>query len=338
MDLSTRYLGLTLRSPLVGSASPVTGSLDGARALADAGAGAVVLPSLFEEQVRAQELEDLLLTERHEESFGEARDYFPRTAVADVAGTAPYLKHLEATVAALDIPVIASLNGSTPGGWTAIASSMESAGAAALELNIYAVPGSASMVGTEVERRHVEILAAVRQAVSIPVAVKLSPFFSATAAMAAALDSAGADGLVLFNRFLPPDVDIETMAVAPGVSLSERGEGRLPRTWIAILRHQVACSLAGTSGVETTDDVVAYLLSGADVVMTASAVLRHGPAYVGELVAGLEAWLARKGFSGPQEARGVLAVPDGTDPSSAQRAGYVTALREAQQTYGSLQV
>lgn len=336
MDLSTTYLGLTLRSPLVGSASPVTGSLDGARALADAGAGAVVLPSLFEEQVRAQELEDLLVTERHEESFGEALDYLPRTSVQVTGGTAPYLRQLEATVAALDVPVIASLNGSTPGGWTAIASSMESAGAAALELNIYAVPGTAAMSGVEVEQQHVEILGAVRQVVSIPVAVKLSPFFSATAAMASALDAEGADGLVLFNRFLPPDVDTETMRVEPGVRLSEPGEGRLPRTWIAILRHQVRASLAGTSGVETADDVAAYLLSGADVVMTASAVLRHGPAYLGELLVGLESWLVRKGFSGPQDARGLLAVPDGTDPTAAQRAGYVAALRDAQRTYGSL--
>ena len=336
MDLTTRYLGLELRSPIVASASPVSVSLDGVRRAADAGAGAVVLYSLFEEQVRAQEVADLLITDVHEGSVGEASDYFPSAPTVDRAGTAPYLRHLERTVAGVEIPIIASLNGSTPGGGTSIAASMESAGAAALELNIYAVPGDLGLTGADVEQRHLEILAGVRESVSIPVAVKLSPFFSAPGAVATALDQAGADGLVLFNRFLQPDVDTETIRVVPGVTLSSPVEARLPRTWIAILRDRVRGSLAATTGVETSEDVVAYLLAGADVVMTASALLRHGPSYVEQLTLGLEAWLNRKGYQSVGAARGLLAVHDGAHASAAARAGYVRALQDAQGVYGSL--
>ncbi|MEQ6900529.1 dihydroorotate dehydrogenase-like protein [Nocardioides sp. YIM 152588] len=336
MDLSTDYLGLRLRSPIVASASPVSATLDGIRRVVDAGAGAVVLYSLFEEQVRAQEVEDLLLTEAHEGAFGEALDYFPNAPSVGPAGTTPYLRHLERAAAAVDVPVIASLNGSTPGGWTSIASSMESAGAAALELNVYAVPGDEGVTGADVERRHLEILAGVREAVSIPLAVKLSPFFSATGDVAAALDAAGADGLVLFNRFLQPDVDTEAIRVVPGVTFSSPVEARLPRTWIAILRHRVHGSLAATTGVDAAEDVVAYLLAGADVVMTASALLRHGPEHVGVLASGLAAWLERKGFASVDGARGLLAVPEGAHAGAEARAGYVRALEEARGHYGSL--
>ena len=197
---------------------------------------------------------------------------------------------------------------------------MESAGAAALELNIYAVPGDAGLSSADVERRHLEILAGVKAAVSIPVAVKLSPYFSATAAMAASLDAAGADGLVLFNRFLQPDVDTEGIRLVPGVTLSSPIEARLPRTWLAILRHQVRCSLAGTTGVETSADVVAYLLAGADVVMTASALLRHGASHAQVLAVGLESWLERRGYASLADMRGLLAVPSGGDATTSQRA------------------
>ena len=234
--------------------------------------------------------------------------------------------------------MIASLNGSTPGGWTSIATSMESAGAAAIELNIYAVPGDVTLTSAQVEQRHLEILSGVREAVSIPVAVKLSPYFSATAAMALSLDAAGADGLVLFNRFLQPDVDPEAVRVVPGVSLSSPVEARLPRTWIAILRHHVRGSLAATTGVETAAEVVGYLLAGADVVMTASALLRHGPSYAEQLIGGLESWLDRHGMGSVEQMRGLLAVPEGTDGSADARSGYVRALQDAQGTYGSLRV
>jgi len=336
VDLTTRYLGLTLRSPIVASASPVSVSLDGVRRVVDAGAGAVVLYSLFEEQVRAQEIADLLITEVHEESFGEARDYLPSGPTVGHAGATPYLRHLERAARAVDVPVIASLNGSTPGGWTSIAASMESAGAAALELNIYAVPGDEGLSGPEVEQRHLEILAGVRAAVSIPVAVKLSPYFSSIGAIATVLDASGADGLVLFNRFLQPDVDTEAIRVVPGVTLSSPVEARLPRTWIAILRDRVRGSLAATTGVESPEDVVAYLLAGADVVMTASALLRHGPTYVEVLTRGLESWLERKGYVSVDQMRGLLAVRDRAAAGAAARAGYVAALQEAQGVYGSL--
>lgn len=336
MDLSTSYLGLPLRSPLVAAASPVSASLAGIRACADHGVGAVVLYSLFEEQIRAQEVADLLIIEAHENSFGEALDYFPEAPTVSSAGARTYLRHLERAVAGVDVPVIASLNGSTAGGWTAIATSMESAGAAAIELNIYAIPGDLTVPGTAVEERHLEILTAVKAAVSVPVAVKLSPFFSAAGAMALALDAAGADGLVLFNRFLQPDVDVETQTVRPGVTLSSPAEARLPRTWIAILHQQVRASLAATTGVESGEDVVAYLLAGADVVMTASALLRHGPAHLATLTDELTGWLERKGYASVAEARGVLAVGADVDASAYERAGYVRALREAQGRYAPI--
>jgi dihydroorotate dehydrogenase (fumarate) len=335
MNLTTHYLGLRLRNPLVASPSPATSTVDGVRALADAGVGAVVLPSLYEEQVRLEQLRDLALTEPFESAHGEADGYFPRRRTdADAADR--YLSLVERAVAAVDVPVIASLNGSTPGGWTRFARRMQDAGAAAIELNVYFVPGDPHTTGREVEERHVEILARVKAVVSVPVAVKLSPHFSSTGALAMQLDAAGADGLVLFNRFLHPDVDTESLTVVPGASLSTPGEARLPRAWIAILHGHVKGSLAATTGVDTSDDVVAYLLAGADVVMTASALLRYGPQHAAVLVDGLERWLERKGFDGVADVRGLLAVPPGVDEEAYERAGYVAALDAARRTYGSL--
>lgn len=338
MDLTSRYLGLSLRNPLVASASPLSQSVDGVRALADAGVGAVVLYSLFEEQVRQQEMHDLYVTEVHADTFGEAPSYFPNLPMTPLGRTSPYLTLLEEAVAAVDVPVIPSLNGSSPGGWTSFARSMESAGAAAIELNIYAVPGDTRISGAAVEQHHVEILQSVKECVSVPVAVKLSPFFSSTGALARELDRAGADGLVLFNRFLQPDIDIETLVVEPGVTLSTPAEARLPRTWIAILHGRVGASLAATTGVETSDDVIKYLLAGADVVQTASALLRHGPAYAGQLLDGLTQWLSRKGYASVAEVRGLLAVGDEVEATAYERSGYVRALQLARATYGSFRV
>ena len=339
MDLTTTYLGLTLRSPLVASASPVTARLDALRAVADAGVGAVVLPSLFEEQVRQQELADLALTERHEHAWGEAQTYLPGGPDVDLGGTAPYLRHVERAAETLDIPVIASLNGATPGGWTGIARSMETAGASAIELNVYAVPGRTSLTGAEVEARHLDIVGDVVAAVSVPVAVKLSPFFSSTASIALAISEVGAAGLVLFNRFVQPDVDTETLTVHPSPTLSTRDEGRLARTWIALLHGRLgSCSLAATTGVEDPADVAAYLLAGADVVMTASALLRHGPAYAADLLTGFEAWADRKGFRSLDALRGTLAVGPDADGDRVERAGYVAALTKARSIYGDLTV
>ncbi|HVN11894.1 MAG TPA: dihydroorotate dehydrogenase-like protein [Kineosporiaceae bacterium] len=332
-ELATRYLGLRLRNPLVASPSPLTSTVDGVRALADAGVGAVVLPSLYEEEVREQQLRTLALTEPFETAHGEADGYLPRQLTGPDAATR-YLRLVERAVAAVDVPVMASLNGSTLGGWTAFARQIQDAGAAALELNVYLVPGDPHTGAREVEDRHVEILYAVKDAVSLPVAVKLNPYFSSTGEMAVRLDRAGADGLVLFNRFVHPDVDPERLVVGPAPSLSSPTEARLPRAWIAVLWSHLSCSLAATTGVDGPGDVEAYLLAGADVVMTASALLRHGVGHLGVLLDELADWLRRKGYDSVDDARARLAVPHHTDATAYERAGFVTALEAARHRYG----
>jgi dihydroorotate dehydrogenase (fumarate) len=342
MDLSTSYLGLALRNPLVASASPLSNTVDGVRRLADAGVGAVVLYSLFEEQLRREAAENVRLAEAGTESFAEALSYFPAEAEAEAAqdGTADepsprhYLSLLERAAAAVDIPVIGSINGMTPGGWTSYARAMQEAGAAAIELNIYYIPGDPHITGREVEQRHIDILCRVKDAVTVPVAVKLSPHFSSAGEMALRLDKAGADGLVLFNLFLQPDIDPETLAVTPDVYLSSPAEARLPRTWISILRQYLSISLAATTGVEGPADVIKYLLAGADVVMTASALIRHGPGYAAVLLDGLSGWMARKGYPSIAGVRGMLALPAGTDRAAYEREGYVRAMRAADSSRG----
>ncbi|WP_245851989.1 dihydroorotate dehydrogenase-like protein [Mobilicoccus massiliensis] len=334
--LATTYLGLTLAHPVVASAGPLTRDADGVRALADGGAAAIVLHSLFEEQLRAESARDIYIEESTEEFFAESLSFFPEVERTESPISHRYLDLLERAASAVDVPVIASLNGSDIGGWTQFARRMQDAGAAALELNVYLVPGDVTMRGRDVEDRHVEIVAAVTGEVDIPVAVKLSPYSSSFGELAIRLDEAGADGLVLFNRWTQPDIDIESVAVQAGIELSTPGEGRLPRTWIAALRGRVEANLAGTSGVETADDVVKYLLAGADVVMTTSSLVRHGPGHVRALVAGLESWMARKGFSSVDDVRGLLSVPVDVDVTAYERSGYVGALEQAKQRYGSL--
>ena len=334
MDLATDYMGLSLRNPLVASASPLSRSVDGIRRLAQAGVGAVVLFSLFEEQILRETAENARLVDAGAEVFAEALSYFP-DAAEDEPGPRRYLDLLERAAAAVDIPVIGSLNGVTPGGWADYARAMEDAGAAAVELNIYYLPGDPRTSARDVEQRHVDVVMRVKEAVTVPVAVKLSPYFSSTGEMALRLDEAGANGLVLFNRFLQPEIDADLLSFVPGVTLSGPAEARLPRTWIALLSGRVRCALAATTGVETSDDVAKYLLAGADVVMTASALLRHGPEYATSLLDDLAEWLRRKGFSSVRDARGMLAVPADADGSAHERAGYVSALDEANQSsYG----
>jgi dihydroorotate dehydrogenase (fumarate) len=328
MDLSTRYLGLQLRNPLVASASPLSNTVDGVRRLADAGVGAVVLFSLFEEQLRREAAQNAALADAGTESFAESLSYFPPAADAD-PGPRRYLNLLERAVAAVDVPVIASLNGSTTGGWTSYAVALERAGAAAIELNIYHLPGDPLFPGRDVEQRHVEILTTVKAVVKVPVAVKLSPYYSSTGEMALRLDRAGADGLVLFNRFLQPDIDPEMLTVTAGFGLSSPAEARLPRAWIALLAGRVAASLAATTGVEDAPDVARYLLAGADVVMTASALIRHGVGHAGVLLDGLSAWMSRKEFASVADLRGLLAVPADADGAAYERVGYVRELQAA---------
>lgn len=328
MDLSTTYMGLHLRNPLVASASPLSYTLDGIRRLDDAGVGAIVMFSLFEEQLRERSARISRLVDGPAESFPEALSYFPAAARED-AGPRQYLNLLERAAAEVTVPLIASLNGVTLEGWTGYARTMQDAGAAAIELNIYYLPGNPHIRGAEVEQRHLDVLRRVKDAVTVPVAVKLTPYFSSPGEMAARLDEAGADALVLFNRFLQPDIDTRQLAVVPRVALSNQADARLPRTWIALLHGRVRAALAATSGVETPDDVAAYLLAGADVVMTASALLRHGPRHAAALLDGLASWMAAKGFQRVDELRGMLAVPAGADEAAYERAGYVTALRAA---------
>ena len=225
--------------------------------------------------------------------------------------------------------MIASLNGVTAGGWTGYAAALEKAGAAAIELNIYQPLGDPLLTGRDAEQRHVDIVTSVKAAVRVPVAVKLHPYFSSIGEMAHRLDSAGADGLVLFNRFLQPDIDPESLAVSAGVGLSHPAEARLPRAWIALLAGRVRACLAATTGVADATDVARYLLAGADAVMTASALLRHGPMYAADMLEGLAGWMSRKGFSTLADVRGLLAVPADAHESARERAGYVSALRAA---------
>jgi dihydroorotate dehydrogenase (fumarate) len=328
MELATDYMGLALRNPLVASPSPLSYTLDGIRRLADSGVGAVVLFSLFEEQLREQAARAVRLVEETAESFPEALNYFPSVAEED-GGPRSYLVLLERAVAAVEVPVIGSLNGVTPEGWTEYARAMQDAGAAAIELNIYFLAGDPGVSGREIEQRHLDVLEHVKSSVTVPVAVKLSPFFSSPGEVALRLDAGGADGLVLFNRFLQPDIDPERLVVLPRVNLSSPADARLAGTWIALLHGRVSASLAATSGVEVSADVARYLLAGADVVMTTSALLRHGPQYASELLDGLSRWMTRKGFESVDQVRGLLSVPSDTDAAEYERAGYVNAMRAA---------
>ena len=328
MELSTTYMGLELRNPLVASASPLSHTVDGIRRVADAGVGAIVLHSLFEEQLREEAELDAELADAGSESFGESLSYFPEVAEEDF-GPRRHLDLVERAAAAVDIPVIASLNGVTPEGWTEYARAMQDAGAAAIELNVYYLPGDPTTPGRDVEQRYVDVLGRVKDAVTVPVAVKLGPYFSSMGNFALRLDEAGADALVLFNRFLQPDVDTEVLAMVPGLGLSRSVDALLPRTWIALLCGRVRAALAGTTGVEDAADVAKYLLAGADVVMTASALLRHGPEHATTLLDGLSDWMKRKGFASVDDLRGLLSVPLDTDEAAYERAGYVTALRAA---------
>jgi dihydroorotate dehydrogenase (fumarate) len=328
MELATNYMGLALRNPLVASASPLSHTVDGIRRLADAGVGAVVLHSLFEEQLQEEAELNARLADAGTESFAESLSYFPSVA-EEQPGPGRHLDLLQRAAAAVDIPVIASLNGVTPGGWTDYARAMQDAGAAAIEVNIYYLPGDPELPGRDVEQRYVDVLQRVKDAVTVPVAVKLGPYFSSTGEMALRLDEAGADGLVLFNRFLQPDIDPESLAVVPSVALSNPADAGLPRTWISLLRGRVRAALAATTGVEEPADVAKYLLAGADVVMTASALLRHGPEHATVLLDGLRAWMERKGFATVDELRGMLSVPPDADAAAYERTGYVTGLRAA---------
>ena len=325
-DLSTSYLGLPLPHPVVASAGPLSHDLDGIRRIEDGGAAAVVLFSLFEEQIRWENETLSRLTAVGAESTGEAASYFP--PVGDfAAGPHAYLDLLRRARQALGVPVIASLNGVTPAGWVDYARLMQEAGASAIELNVFYIPTDLSVSGRDVEQRYEDTVTAVSRAVSIPVAVKLSPFFSAMGEMARRLVSAGAHGLVLFNRFYQPDLDLDRLEVAPTIELSSPSEIRLPLLWLAVLHGRVEASLAATTGVHTYAEVAKYLLAGADAVMTTSALLTHGPGHVRTMVDGLAAWLDRKGFESVAQIKGSMSQRHVADPTAFERANYMKILQ-----------
>jgi dihydroorotate dehydrogenase (fumarate) len=326
MDLTTRYMGLDLKNPLVASASPLNADLGNLKRLEDVGAAAVVLPSLFEEQIEAEAARYDHLTGVNAESSSEAQSYFPASADYNV-GPRQYLDLVRRASGSLDIPVIASLNGTTDHGWISYAKLIEEAGAAGLELNIYFIPADLSLTGNDVERRYTDILKSVRASVSIPVAVKLSPYFSAVGSMALALERAGADALVLFNRFYEPDLDIARLQVLTDLKLSQPNEIRLPLLWLAVLSGRVKASLAATTGVTSADEVVKYLLVGADVVMTTSALLRNGVDYMAVLLAGLTSWLRAREFVSVNQMRGIMSRRRMQDPQAFERANYIKILQ-----------
>ena len=327
-DLRTRYLGLDLRTPIVASSTPWTGDPAVVKRLEEAGAGAVVLPSLFEEEILNEELELNRSLEQGNEQFGEALSYFPQFEGYKGTGDR-YLANLEKTKKAVTIPVVASLNATTQGGWVRYARLMQDSGADALELNLYHVVADPAMSGVDRETADLELIAAVRAAVTIPLAVKLSPYYSALANFASSAVKAGADGLVLFNRFYQPDLDLETLDVVNKVSLSASPELRLPMRWIAILRPQLGAGvgLAATSGIHTAVDAAKALLVGADVAMTASAVLQHGVGRMKSLTDGLAAWMEEHEYESVAQLRGSASASNVADPSLFERANYMAALR-----------
>jgi dihydroorotate dehydrogenase (fumarate) len=324
-DLTTTYLGLPLRSPLVASSGPLTARIDSLRALEQAGIAAVVLPSLFEEQVEYEDLEADRLSDFGTDSNPEASGYFPDMgeyeSVAD-----RYLRHLEEAKRALSIPVLASLNGVTPGGWLRYARLLEDAGADALELNLYQIAADIKISGLEVEDAEVELVALVRESISIPLAVKIGPYYSALGHQTAQIIEAGADGLVLFNRFYQPDIDPRTRKVASALALSSSAELRLPLRWTAILSGRVEASLAVTTGVHTGADVARCLLAGADVAMMTSALLLNGPVHVAAVERELVAWAAESGFQSVAQLKGSVSQRHVADPSAFERANYMAAL------------
>jgi dihydroorotate dehydrogenase (fumarate) len=327
MNLTSRYLGLSLAHPIVAAASPLTATLDGMRQLEDAGAAAVVMASLYEEQIRAEDNAYAMFTEHGSNSQAEADTYFPE--LTDYQGAVSgHLETLLRATQALEIPVIASLNGTTAEGWIEHARSLEQAGAAAIELNIYSIPLDLAVSGAELERRYLEIVREVRSTVHIPIAVKLAPYFTSMPHLAAELVRAGADGLVLFNRYYAPDIDLKTLQVTRSLPLSSASELPLSLVWIALLSRRIACSLAASRGVESDVEVVKYLLVGADVVTTASALLRHGPQHVATMRAGLERWLDTNGFDSVDAIRGLKDATHVEHVDALFRAQYVASLTE----------
>ena len=326
MDLTTTYLGLPLKSPLVASASPLSEKIDNIRRLEDAGAAAVVLYSLFEEQIIRDRDELNFHLDSYRESFAEALTIFPEPAEFRL-GPDGYLDHIRRAKEAVAIPIIASLNGNTLGGWTSYAHEIQQAGAAALELNIYDIPTDMDRTSADIEQTYVDIVRAVKSAVTIPVAVKLSPFFTNMAHMARRLDEAGADALVLFNRFYQPDIDLETLEVWPHVLLSTAQDQRLPLRWIGILYGRIRADLAATSGIHAAHDAIKMLMAGASVTMMASVLLRHSIDQLRTIEHQLVQWMEDHEYESVRQMRGSLSQRHSANPGAFERAQYIKALQ-----------
>jgi len=326
MNLSTRYLGLDLPHPLIPGASPLADHLDTVRELEDAGASAIVLRSLFEEQISREQTNAFLHTETHNESSAEALSYFPAPQTF-VFGPEEYLTHLERVKAAVKIPVIASLNGSTLGGWLDYAPLIEGAGADALELNLYRLAFDPKLSGQNLEREAVDVVREVRRTVRIPLAVKLSPFYSSLAHFALELDSAGASGLVLFNRFYQPDIDPEALELNRGLSLSDQRELPLRLRWLGALSGQLRASLAVSGGVHDSRDAIKAVMAGAHAVQVVSALLRRGPGHLSVMLQGMKDWMKEFEWESLESMRGNMNLIRCPDPAAYERANYVQMLQ-----------
>lgn len=325
MDLTTTYMGLQLKNPIVPSASPLSREIANIRAMEDAGASAVVFYSLFEEQISHEigELDHFL--SYGTESFAESLSYFPEPEVLH-RGPDAYLEHIAKAKEAVDIPIIASLNGVTTGGWVDYARKMQDAGADAIELNVYYIPTDPELLGNTVEQTYIDTLTDVKSNLSIPVAMKLSPFFSSLANVARRLDEAGADALVLFNRFYQPDIELEELEVTPNVILSTPQAMRLPLRWIAILNGKIKADLAATSGIHTAEDVVKMLMVGAKVTMMCSALLQRGVGHMGKVLEEVEVWMDEHEYESVSQMQGSMSQQSCADPTAFERANYMKAL------------
>ncbi len=325
MNLTTKYLGLKLRTPLVPAASPLSDDLDNIKLMEDYGASAVVFHSLFEEQLRLERFDLYHSLNEGTDSFAEALNYFPEPSEYKV-GPETYLENIARAKKAVGIPIIGSLNGSTFGGWTSYAKLIQEAGADAIELNIYYIPTDPETSSSDVEQNYLDILRAVKSEVSIPVAVKLSPFFTNFAHMAKWLDESGADGLVLFNRFYQPDIDLETLEISPNILLSTPMAMRLPLRWIAMLYGRIGASLAATSGIHRATDAVKMLMAGADVTMLCSVLLRRGIKFIRIMEQEICEWMESHEYESLAQLQGSMSQKNCPDPSAFERAQYMRAL------------
>ena len=328
-DLTTTYLGLQLRSPLVASAGPHTGNPAMWRRLEDSGAGAIVLPSLFEEEIEHDAFTREQAYDFTADQFGEAQSFMPAIDLPDV-GPSRSIALVEQARATLEIPVIASLNGTSPGGWVRYARHLADAGADAIELNLYDSVVEPGVSAADAERRYVELVEEVKAEISVPLSVKLSPWFTALGNVAGRLEAAGADGLVLFNRLYQPDIDLDSLEVVPRLSLSTSAEVRLPLHWIANLYGTVGCSLAASSGVHDGADVLKLLLAGADVVMSTSALLQHGPEHLRVMERFIREWMAARDYDSVRQLRGSVSRRNVPDPHVYERANYYQVIHSWQ--------